>query len=224
KNWMNDWFWLAIEIKALEAAVCAWLTPSKQDKAYLYPKQRYILREEEEAIVAKMASRKGLEYLETVYSIGVGEAEGEEEEREFVAAFLEEYARWALFDRSREISAFLTIGIGFSYDELSDMLKGDASHVSSPDFLGYWYEAPGLLHLAWLEVAWALMNDQYAHKCDVCGGVFALDRPYTRPAYICSKECAKAWRVQKAGGLDALRAYNREAQRRHRAKERQKVK
>lgn len=220
REWFHDWFWFSLEVMALEAAVNAWLTPRRQNKGYVKPAQQFIRSFRDDVVVA----RQDLEALGACYLVATGLAEGTKEQREFTAVFLEEYARWALYKRSLEVSAILTLGGDVNIDKLDAICRENNPRVSSSDLLGYWYEGPGLLHLAWIEVAWALMNDQYAHKCDVCGGVFALDRPYTRPAYICSKECAKAWRVQKAGGLDALRAYNREAQRRHRAKERQKVK
>lgn len=217
REWFHDWFWFSLEVMALENAFVQWLTPRKQNNAYLKPSQRYIEPLSEDVL----GGGDVLELISAWHFFRMDLAEKPTERNAEAALFLENYARYAFWSREKEITATLSLNHdAVDLEKLPSICLKNSSRTSTPELIGYHYEGPGLLSLAWLEVAWALMNDQYAHKCDVCGGVFALGRPYTRPAYICSKECAKAWRVQKAGGLDALRAYNREAQRRHRAKQR----
>lgn len=65
---------------------------------------------------------------------------------------------------------------------------------------------------------WAIQNDVYAQFCDECGRIFRLNPLYDRAVYICSPECAKQHRIKRMGRVEAMREYNRKAQRRSRSK------
>lgn len=82
--------------------------------------------------------------------------------------------------------------------------------------LAHLYKSNSLLSLAWIEIMWAIDNNIYAQFCDICGGMFHLKPPYERSAYTCCDGCAKQQRILRMGGVEAVRKYNREAQRRSR--------
>ncbi|NPV89904.1 MAG: hypothetical protein HPY50_03900 [Firmicutes bacterium] len=80
------------------------------------------------------------------------------------------------------------------------------------------YYSDDLQSLAWVEIMWAIEKGVYAHICDSCNGVFALTRPYKRDIYNCPDICRKKRRTQRMGGEEKLREYNRDAQKKSRAR------
>ena len=93
-------------------------------------------------------------------------------------------------------------------NSLKSLLKKSATDK----VLAYLYSSPNILSLAWVEIMWAIMNGVYAHTCDICGGVFRLEGRYHREAYICpNRDCQLTRRVEKMGGVEKLKEYNRNA-------------
>ena len=75
------------------------------------------------------------------------------------------------------------------------------------------YKSASFLALAWIEIMWAMEHDIYAQSCQTCGSVFRLAGPYSRPSYQCSPACRRLRRIERMGGQETLRAYNREHKR-----------
>lgn len=82
----------------------------------------------------------------------------------------------------------------------------------------YVWHAAGLLPLLWVEIYRLIELGVKVKKCVVCGRAFATEKPNKK---VCSDACGKVWRVERMGGAEALREYNRLRQRERRARLRQ---
>jgi len=98
------------------------------------------------------------------------------------------------------------------------MLTSDGRGHKQPGLL---YRSESFLALAWIEILWALDHHVFAQQCKTCGSVFRLQGPYRRSSYQCSPTCRRLHRLERMGGREQQRAYNRERKRQSRARQRQ---
>lgn len=80
------------------------------------------------------------------------------------------------------------------------------------------YRADHLLHLAWVEILYALQNNIPANTCPICGMVFPLYKQHNK--IVCSPECRKVYDKQRREKRFG-REYFRQAQRRSRERKKQ---
>ncbi len=190
----EDAFWLVAESNALRFAVSNWLSPRKntaRPREYLSPKQLFIRTTTQ----PPGGSDPLLSFLvDTAKYHAVHAKYGAHATALLVwMMYLDELFR----ARTRQVGVELLVT-----EE-----RGQPS-------LAHLYSSEGLIPLAWAEIMWAIDSGTHAHTCDICGGVFRLRRPFTRTAYTCSPQCARKRKIERMGGPEAFRAYNREAQRR----------
>lgn len=209
--WCEHSFWFLLEGLALRRAVTRWLTPKPAERPgrYLTPAEA-VLHDER---AAAWPYRTTLRTAEVSLSRRLCKAKDE------LSGFLQNtlapvlsrdemswlercYTRELFNERTRQA------GVAFpTFVVMGKKLRLTPTHS---------YHARGLFPLAWAEIMWAIDRGLYAHTCDVCGGVFALRPPYKRATYLCSPECERKRKIERMGGLEAFRTYNREAQKQYR--------
>lgn len=192
----EDAFWLVAESNALRFAVSNWLSPRRntaRPREYLSPKQLFIRTttqppHDADPLFSSLMHSAKYDTIYTKYGPDAAAA------LEAWMMYLDELFR----ARTRQVGVELLIVM----DERGQLALTHA------------YTSKELIPLAWAEIMWAIDSGTYAHTCDICGGVFRLRRPFTRTAYTCSPQCARKRKIERMGGPEAFRAYNREAQRR----------
>lgn len=206
--WREPALWYFLEILALRRAVTKWLTPQPTHRPgrYLPPVE----------VVARSFSPGLLDG--TPVKAPRRPAKAEDVLSSFLANALAPVTSqndmiWLDGLYTQELFNARTQQVGVAFPRF--VLIG--KRVTS----AYSYSAVGLLPLAWAEIMWAISSGTYAHTCDICGGVFALSPPYRRAAYTCSPECARKQKINRMGGIEAARAYNRQAQKKYRERMRE---
>ncbi len=186
------------ELVSLQTAVANWLVPRTGDlrpRTYQKPSQQFVdttVQIPDDPEVHKRLAAIQAEYgFETV-------------DREYPHLWLQTYMEGIFHHRTNSVGVEI-------------MLTSDRHGRRQPSKR---YKSESFLALAWIEIMWAMEHDIYARICKTCGSVFRLNGPYSRKSYQCSPACRRQRRIERMGGPDTLRAYNREHKRTSRERQR----
>lgn len=186
-------FWLVAESAALRFAISNWLSPRKDTARpgkYLSPRQLFLR-------ATTQAPEGGDPFFSSLARVAEYAALHK------IAGPLAAQHVWMIYLDELFRARTRQLGVELLVTEE----RGQPS-------LAHLYSSEGLIPFAWGEIMRAIDHGIYAHTCDICGGAFRLRRPFARAAYVCSPSCARKREIQRMGGREAFRAYNRAAQRR----------
>jgi len=186
------------ELVSLQTAIANWLVPRTGDlrpRTYQKPSQQFA--DTTVQIPDDPDVHKRLAAIHSEYGF-------EAVEREYPYLWLQTYMEGIFHHRTNSVGVEI-------------MLTSDRHGRRQPSKR---YKSESFLALAWIEIMWAMEHDIYARICTTCGSVFRLKGPYSRKSYQCSPACRQQRRIERMGGPDTLRAYNREHKRTSRARQR----
>jgi len=197
--WEGLSFWFVLEVLALRRAVTWWLTTQSEGRARRYLPPHEVLARDlywtyKPLLFARL--RKANDAMSRFLENTLGDVASEDE----MSVLKRHYIAYVFRRRTSQVHLRFPV-------MWSTRSKRIPVHL---------YTADGFLPLAWAEIMRAIDSGTYAHTCDVCGGVFVLRPPYKRAAYLCSPGCERKWKIERMGGLEAFRTYNREAQKKYR--------
>jgi len=186
------------ELVNLQMAVANWLVPRTGElrpRTYLKPIQQFMATTVQ--IPDDPDVHKRLAAIQAEYGF-------EAVDSEFGPLWLQTYMEGTFHHRTNSVNVEV-------------MLTTDRHGRRRP---GKLYKSESFLALAWIEIMWAMEHDIYARICKTCGAVFRLNGPYSRKSYQCSPACRRQRRIERMGGPETLRVYNREHKRLSRERQR----
>ena len=186
------------ELVSLQTAVANWLVPRTGElrpRTYLKPIQQF--EDTTVQIPDDPDVHRRLAAIQAEYGLAAVD-------REYPHLWLQTYMEGIFQHRTNSVGVEV-------------MLTSDRHGRRQP---GKRYISASFLALAWIEIMWAMEHDIYAQSCKTCGSVFRLTGPYSRPSYQCSPACRRQRRIERMGGPETLRTYNREHKRASRERQR----